>query len=167
MIRSPRRTAGALAVLLACLALGACSDDAGKGDERSSSAAAKVRVPPGETEVDVPKDFPVRIPRPKAPHVVVKAEGQDQSWVLEAAYAKRTNLEAEVVHFRKTVEEKGFTIKETKLLDDLDGSPGTRQASILATSDRELLYVVLTQPKGEQPRVNLTTMGGEVRDLFQ
>lgn len=161
-----RRLTGVLAVSLACAVLGACGNET-KNDAAASSSAASVKVPVGMEEVEIPADFPDRMPRPKAPHVVVTAQGKDPGWILMAAYAERTNLEAELVHFRADLKEKGFTIEETKPLAAVEGSPGMKQAAVLARDDERMLHVALTQAKDEQPVVSVTSWGGELTTLDQ
>lgn len=156
------RLAGAVAVSLACAVLGACGTETkDEGEGSSAEATTEVKAPEGMTEVKVPSDFPDRIPQPKAPHVVIRAEGKDPSWIMMAAYAEGTDLEAELEHFTAALKEDGLSIDEEAPLADVKGAPDAQQASVLASDDEVTMNVTLLQVKDEQPIVTITTFGDE------
>ncbi|WP_110240295.1 hypothetical protein [Nocardioides gilvus] len=171
--RLHRRVAGVLAVSLTCAVLGACANDSeqseSSGDAATNAASGeKVPVPVGLAEAALPEDFPDWMPRPKQPHVLVELEDtvddetveetEGESWSLLAAYAEDSDLEAEFDHFRQSLEENGFSIEDEKTLGDVESSPGMRQGSLRARNDTEMLFLVLTDAKGDQPLVTVTAM---------
>lgn len=168
-----RRLAGALAVSLACLAFGACGSDSEKDvpspdSGTNAASSSKVPVPAGMVEAELPEDFPDWMPRPKAPHVLLGLQdgegGADTveaaraaAGMIIAAYAKDTDLAAELEHFRQSLEQKKFSIEDEMPLSEVEGSPDMQQGSLMASNGAEVVDVVLLHEKGQQPLVTVST----------
>lgn len=171
--RVHRRLAGVLAVSLTCLVLGACGSDSEKdepsqGAGTSAASSDKVPVPEGMVEVELSKDFPAWVPKPKAPHVLVGAKDREEAagtaeaelvgaGTFVAVYAVDSDLEAEMEHFRESFEQKELSIQKDKPLADVEGNPGMKQGALKASDGTEAVNVVFMHVKGQQPVVTANT----------